>query len=188
MAVGLITCGEVEDVVGALTPVGGGVAQVFHELLVELRLLLVAEVEEGEEEDRQEEGWEVESGVQGEEDTQSWMAMMMVVSEVWAGLELEPNVSVMNCAQESETLRAFSGCTCGCACREAPRHRRCAVCACHPRRHWCSHRCSFRPIYCCPLCRPNSHTVVVHPTLFRSHFSHMFSLYYHGILGVVFTH
>ena len=63
MAVGLITCGEVEDVVGALTPVVGGVAQVFHDLLVELRLLLVAEVEEGEEEDRQEEGWEVESGV-----------------------------------------------------------------------------------------------------------------------------
>ena len=52
-----------EDVVGALTPVVSGVAQVFHDLLVELRLLLVAEVEEGEEEDRQEEGWEVESGV-----------------------------------------------------------------------------------------------------------------------------
>ena len=66
MAVGLITCGEVEDVVGALTPVVGGVAQVFHDLLVELQLLLVAEVEEGEEEDRQEEGWEEESGDQGE--------------------------------------------------------------------------------------------------------------------------
>ena len=63
MAVGLITCGEVEDVVGVLTPVCRGVAQVFHDLLVELRLLLVAEVEEGEEEDRQEESWEVESGV-----------------------------------------------------------------------------------------------------------------------------
>ena len=47
---------EVEDVVGALTSVVGGVAQVFHDLLVELRLLLVAEVEQGEEEDRQEEG------------------------------------------------------------------------------------------------------------------------------------
>ena len=46
-------CGEVEDVVGALTPVVSGVAQVCHVLLVELRLLLVAEVEEG---DRQEEG------------------------------------------------------------------------------------------------------------------------------------
>ena len=56
MGLGLITCGEVEDVVGALTPVVSGVVQVFHELLVELRLLLVAEVEEGEEEDRQEEG------------------------------------------------------------------------------------------------------------------------------------
>ena len=59
----LQVCGEVEDVVGALTPVVGGVVQVFHDLLVELRLLLVAEVEEGEEEEGQEEGWEVESGV-----------------------------------------------------------------------------------------------------------------------------
>ena len=40
----------------SLTPVVGRVAQVFHHLLVELRLLLVAEVEEGEKEDRQEEG------------------------------------------------------------------------------------------------------------------------------------
>ena len=56
MGLGLITCGGEEDVVGALTPVSCGVAQAFHDLLVELRLLLVAEVEEGEEEDRQEEG------------------------------------------------------------------------------------------------------------------------------------
>ena len=47
---------------GALTLVVSGVAQVFHDLLVELRLLHVAEVEEREEEDRQEEGLEVESG------------------------------------------------------------------------------------------------------------------------------
>ena len=59
MAVGLITCMDVEEVVGVLTPVVSGVAQVFHVLLVELRLLLVAEVEER---DRQEEGWELESG------------------------------------------------------------------------------------------------------------------------------
>ena len=64
MGLGLITCGEVEDVVGVLTLVRRGVAQVFHVLrVVELRLLLVAEVEEGEEEDGQEEGWEVDSGV-----------------------------------------------------------------------------------------------------------------------------
>ena len=49
-------CGEVEDVVSALTSVVGGVAQVFHDLLVELRLLFVAEMERREEEDRQEEG------------------------------------------------------------------------------------------------------------------------------------
>ena len=63
MGLGLITCGGVEDVVRVLTLVRRGMAQVCHDLLVELRLLLVAEVEEGEEEDRQEEGWEVESGV-----------------------------------------------------------------------------------------------------------------------------
>ena len=69
-----IFCGEVEDVVGALTPVGSGVAQVFHDLLVELRLLLVAEVEEGEEEEGQEESWEVESGVgRVKETTLTWM-------------------------------------------------------------------------------------------------------------------
>ena len=74
MAVGLITCGEVEDVAGALTTVVGGVAQVFHDLLVELWLLLIAEVEEGEEEDRQEESWEVESGVGRVQERQPCMA------------------------------------------------------------------------------------------------------------------
>ena len=55
-------CGEVEDVISVLTPVCRGVAQVFHDLLIELRLQLVAEVEEGEKEDGQEESEEVESG------------------------------------------------------------------------------------------------------------------------------
>ena len=64
LSVGLLPlCGGVEDVISVLTLVCRGVAQVFHVLLVELRLLLVAEVEEGEEEDGQEESWEVESGV-----------------------------------------------------------------------------------------------------------------------------
>ena len=54
MGPGLITCGEAEDVVGVLAPVGSGVAQVFHDLLVELQLLL-AEEEEGEEEEGKEE-------------------------------------------------------------------------------------------------------------------------------------
>ena len=49
-------------------------AQVFHDLLVELQLLLVAEVEEREKEDRQEEGWEVESGEgRVKETTLTWM-------------------------------------------------------------------------------------------------------------------
>ena len=116
-------CGVVEDVVGALTSVVGGVAQVFHDLLVELRLLLVAEVEE-EEEDRQEEGWEeVKGGSQVEETTTTWMAMMMVVSGVRTRLELEPNVSVDEVYEASETLRAFSGTVCGGARCEAPRNR-----------------------------------------------------------------
>ena len=52
-------------------------AQVFHDLLAELRLQLVAEVEEGEKEDRQEEGEGVKGGSQGEETTTTWMAMVM---------------------------------------------------------------------------------------------------------------
>ena len=48
----VLFCGEVEEVVGAITSVVGGVAQVFHDLLLELQLLLVAEVEDGEETDR----------------------------------------------------------------------------------------------------------------------------------------
>ena len=52
-------------------------AEVFHDLLVELRMLLVAEVEEGEEEDRQEESEEVKGGSQVQEVTTTWMAMVM---------------------------------------------------------------------------------------------------------------
>ena len=85
----LIECGEVEDVVSVLTPVCRGVAQVFHDFLVELRLLLVAEVEEKGEEDRQEESWEVESGEDQVEETTTWMTMVME-SEVRTRLELEP--------------------------------------------------------------------------------------------------
>ena len=86
-ALGLVTCGEVEDVVGALTPVGRGVAQVFHDLLVELRLLLVAEEEEGEEEDRQEESWEVESGENQREEVAHMDGMWMTVRRTSARLE-----------------------------------------------------------------------------------------------------
>ena len=58
--------------------------------LFELRLQLVAEVEEREKEDRQEEGEEVKGGSQVEETTTTWMAMRMVVSGVRTRLELEP--------------------------------------------------------------------------------------------------
>ena len=51
-------CGGNEDVISVLTIVCRGVAQVFHVLLVELRLLLVVEVEDGEKEDGQEESEE----------------------------------------------------------------------------------------------------------------------------------
>ena len=102
MGLGLITCGEVEDIVGALTPVVSGVAQVFHVLLIQLRLLVVAEVEEG---DRQEESCEVESGVGRvkEKQPRGWP---------WRWCErcktqLEPkNVSVM--IKDCETMRAGS--------------------------------------------------------------------------------
>ena len=67
MAVGLITCGEREDVVGALPPVGSG-AQVFHELFVGLELQLAEKEEKGEEHGR--------DGDQGEETT-TWMTMVM---------------------------------------------------------------------------------------------------------------
>ena len=97
--------------------------RVFHDLLVELRLLLVAEVEEGEEEDIQEEGEEVKGVSQVEETTTTWMAMMMVVSGVRTRLELEPNVSVDEMYEAGETLRAFSGTVCGSARCEAPRNR-----------------------------------------------------------------
>ena len=66
-----------EEVVGVLTPVCRGVAQVFHVLLVELRLLLVVEMEDGEKEDGQEEGEEVKRGSQVEEITTTWMTMVM---------------------------------------------------------------------------------------------------------------
>ena len=75
-----LQCGEVEDVVRALTPVGRGVPQVFHDLLVELRLLLVAEVEEGKEEEGQEESEEVTGGsrdnnhMDGHDDGREWSA------------------------------------------------------------------------------------------------------------------
>ena len=59
MGLGLITCGGIEDVISVLTLVCRGVAQVFHVLLVELRWLLVVEVEDGGKEDGQEEGEEV---------------------------------------------------------------------------------------------------------------------------------
>ena len=84
-------CGEVEDVVGALTPVGRGAAQVFHDLLIELRLLLVAKVQERGEEHGREESREVEREERiFEERPLTWMAMKMVVSEVRTRLELEP--------------------------------------------------------------------------------------------------
>ena len=76
MGLGLITCGVVEDVISVLTLICGGVAQVFH-VLVELRLLLVVEVEEEGKEDGQEEGEEVKGGSQVEEKTTTWMTMVM---------------------------------------------------------------------------------------------------------------
>ena len=52
-------------------------AQVFHVLVVELRVQLVVEVEEEGKEDGQEEGEEVKGGSQVEEKTTTWMTMVM---------------------------------------------------------------------------------------------------------------
>ena len=83
-----------EDVISVLTPVCRGVAQVFHVLLVELRLQLVVEVEDGEKEDGQEESEDVKSGEdQREERTLMWMAMKMGVKG--ARLNLSQDVNVM---------------------------------------------------------------------------------------------
>ena len=43
------------------------------------------------------------------------------------------------------------------------------------------------PLIVVHICCPNSHTVVVHPTLKPVAIFHMCSLYSHGLLGVVFT-
>ena len=70
MDLGLITCGEGEDVVGVHTLLSG-VVQVCHELLV-------GEEEEKEEEQGRQEDREVESGDQGEETTHMddmWMVV-----------------------------------------------------------------------------------------------------------------
>ena len=82
MGLGLITCGEGEDVSSVHTLLSG-VVQVCHELLV-------GEEEEKVKEQGRQEDREVERGDQGEETTLTWMAMMMVVSEVRTRLELEP--------------------------------------------------------------------------------------------------
>ena len=112
-----------EDVVGVLTPVVGGVVQFFSELLVELRLLLVAEVEEGEEEDRQEEGWEVESGDQGEE-VAHMDGMWMTMSGVRQGSNLRQCECDEMCTRGMRHyVRTLSGTVCGCARYEAPRNR-----------------------------------------------------------------
>ena len=70
MFLGLITCGEGEDVVGVHTLLSG-VAQVCHELLVD------EEEEEEEEQGRQEEK-EVKREGQSEENTRTCMTMWMV--------------------------------------------------------------------------------------------------------------
>ena len=92
--------------------------------------------------------------------------------------------SVTMCA----LMRALSGSACGCPCCEAPRNRGCAVCACHPHRHWCSHS-GLSPT--CIIFNSMSRFSLLYNAFnslcSRSHYSHMFSLYFHCILGVVFT-
>ena len=72
MGLGLITCGEGEEVVGVHTLLSG-VVQVCHEFLVGEE----EEKEEEEEQGRQEEK-EVKGEGQSEENTRTWMTMWMV--------------------------------------------------------------------------------------------------------------
>ena len=129
-------------------------------------MLLVAEVEEGEREDRQEESEEVKGGSHVEETTTTWMAMMMVVSGVRTRLELEPNLSVDEVHETSETLRASVELFV--EVHDVKRHAIGDV-LCRPVVNvviGVHIVVLFRPAYCCPLCRPNSHTVLVHPTIY----------------------
>ena len=131
---------------------------------MELRLLLVAEVEEREKEDRQEEGEEVKGGSQVEEITTTWMAMMMTVSGVRARLELEPNVSVMKCARNRTTCaRSVVQCY-------ASGEMRCGIVVS-----------VVISICVIELSVPVVHIVVLILLVSRSHFSLMVSLYSHGI-------
>ena len=70
MGLGLITCGEGEDVVGVHTLLSG-LVQVCHELLV-------GEEEEKEEEQGRQEEREVKGEGLSEENTRMWMTMWMV--------------------------------------------------------------------------------------------------------------
>ena len=85
MGLGLVTCGEGEDVSSVHTLLSG-VVQVCHELLV-------GEEEEKEEEQGRQEEREVKGEGQGEE-TAHMDDMCMIVSEVRTRLELEPDVSM----------------------------------------------------------------------------------------------
>ena len=149
------------------------------------RLLLVAEVEEREEEEGQEESWEVESGVQGEE-VAHMDGIHMTVRRRSA--RLEPNLRVMKCAREVKL------CAHSCALSVD------VLVGVHVvKRH------AIVDVQCVLVIRV---VIGVHVHLYnllfhfrfqfsllynssnsfpRSHFSHMFSLYSHGILGVVFT-
>ena len=75
MFLGLITCGEIEDVISVLTLVCRGVAQVFHVLLCRAPCSWLRW--KTEKEDGQEDGEEVKGGSQVEQKTTTWMTMMM---------------------------------------------------------------------------------------------------------------
>ena len=174
-------CGEVADVVGALTPVVGGVTQVFHDLLVELRLLLVAEVEEGEK-GRQTGGrWRGRRRKSSRRDTN----------------HMDGHADGMKCGEGSN----LSQCECDEMCQEqdlrahaqlcsATQAVKCAVALSSPSSlasvslsflsqfYFSTLSSWFSLLWYC-----NSSSLVS-----RSHFSHMFSPYFHGIFGVVFTH
>ena len=99
--------GEVEDVVGVLTPVCREMAQVFHDLLVEPRLLLVAEVGRRGKGRRTGGRWRGKRRMSSRRDN-NHMDDHGDGVKVRTRLELEPNASVMKMCKEQVYVRTLS--------------------------------------------------------------------------------
>ena len=136
MGLGLITCGEVKEVVSVLTPLLAKSHRFSTFFLSSSGCCSSLRWKKGTDRRKAEKQRveEVESKRNNHVDGHG---------DGVKGARLSLSQMSMNDQGRSVTMRALmralSGSACGCPCCEAPRNRRCAVCACHPRRHWCSH-------------------------------------------------